>query len=70
MSMKNSNDNIGNRIHDLMAYSAVPQPTAPTRAPTNNTASAKFMRHGRYKNVQTIAKPGKCLQFSNLLGNN
>jgi hypothetical protein len=33
MSMKNSNDNIGNRTCDLPACSAVPQPTAPPRAP-------------------------------------
>jgi hypothetical protein len=29
MSMKDSNDNIGNRIHDLSVCSAVPQPSAP-----------------------------------------
>jgi hypothetical protein len=33
-SMKNSNDN---RTRDLSAYSAVPQPTAPPRAPCINT---------------------------------
>jgi hypothetical protein len=31
--MKNSSDNIGNRTRDLPACSAVPQPTAPPRAP-------------------------------------
>jgi hypothetical protein len=31
--MKNSSDTIGNRTHDLPACSAVPQPTAPPRAP-------------------------------------
>ena len=31
--MKNSNDTIGNRTHDLPACSAVPQPTAPPRTP-------------------------------------
>jgi hypothetical protein len=34
MSMKNSNDIIGNRTSDLPACSAVPQPTTPPRAPT------------------------------------
>jgi len=34
MSMKNSSDAIGNRTRDLPAFSAVPQPTAPPRAPT------------------------------------
>jgi len=33
MSLKKSNDTIGNRSRDLPAYSAVPQPTAPPRAP-------------------------------------
>ena len=32
-SMKNSNDTIGNRTRDLPSCSAVPQPTAPPRAP-------------------------------------
>jgi hypothetical protein len=32
MSMKNSNDTIGNRTHDLPACSAVYQPTAPPAA--------------------------------------
>ena len=33
MSMANSNDTIGNRTCDHPAYRAVPQPTAPKRAP-------------------------------------
>jgi len=33
MSMKNSNDNIGNRTRDLTACSAMPKPTALLRAP-------------------------------------
>jgi hypothetical protein len=33
MSMKNSNDTIRNRTPDLPAVSALPQPTAPPRAP-------------------------------------
>ena len=32
-SLKNSNGTIGNRTRDLPACSAVPQPTAPPRAP-------------------------------------
>jgi len=31
--MKNYNDTIGNRIRDLRACSAMPEPTAPPRAP-------------------------------------
>ena len=34
MSMKNSNDTIGNRTRDLPACSSVPQPTAPPRTPS------------------------------------
>ena len=37
--MKNSNDTIGNRTHDLPACSAVPQPTAPPRAPLEATGT-------------------------------
>jgi hypothetical protein len=33
MSIKNSNDTIGNRTRDLATCSAVPQPTVPPRAP-------------------------------------
>ena len=33
MSVKNSSDTIGNRTRDLPVFSAVPQPTAPPRAP-------------------------------------
>jgi len=40
--MKNSNDIIGNRTRDLPACSAVPQPTAPPRAP------AVFLTHVQY----------------------
>jgi hypothetical protein len=40
--MKNSNDTIGNRTRDLPACSAVPQPTAPPRAPRNMSTSNKI----------------------------
>ena len=33
MSIKKSNDTIGNRTHNLLACSAVPQPTVPPNAP-------------------------------------
>ena len=35
MSMKNSNDTIGNQTRDLPVCSTVPQPTAPPRAPVS-----------------------------------
>ena len=41
MSMKNSNDTIGNRTRDLPACSAVPQQTAPPRA-QNQGKSKEF----------------------------
>ena len=42
VSTKNSSDTIGNRTRDLTAYSAVPQPTAPPRAPTNQESAVYF----------------------------
>jgi len=39
--MKKSNDTNGNRTRDLLACSAVPQPTAPPRAPTPSRAEVK-----------------------------
>jgi len=36
MSLKNSNDTIGNRTRDLPACRTVPQPTAPPRAPNTH----------------------------------
>jgi hypothetical protein len=39
--MKNSSDTIGNRTRDLPACSAVPQPTAPPRAPFPNITKIK-----------------------------
>jgi hypothetical protein len=43
MSMKNSNYTIGNRILFLPTYSALPQPTAPPRAP--NSLCKSIMSH-------------------------
>jgi hypothetical protein len=40
--MKNSSDTIGNRTRDLPAASAVPQPTAPPRAPVILHTSSKL----------------------------
>ena len=50
MSMKNSNNTIGNRTRDLPACSAVPQPTAPPRAPV------EWYRHDSNKGLIQISK--------------
>jgi hypothetical protein len=50
MSMKNSNDTIGNRTRDLPACSAVPEPTAPPRAQVHGINSVKI----QYTNVILI----------------
>ena len=42
MSMNNSNDTIGNRTRDLPDFGAVPQPTAPPRAPHLRYYLAEF----------------------------
>ena len=41
MSLKNSSDTIGNRTRDLPPCSAVPQPTAPPRAPFKESVRSK-----------------------------
>ena len=40
--MKNFNDTIGNRTRDRLACSAVPQPTAPPRAPRHDCYKMLF----------------------------
>jgi hypothetical protein len=42
MSVKNSSDTIGNRTRDVPVYSAVPQLTAPPRAPVVMTPTTKM----------------------------
>ena len=41
MSMKNSNDTLGNRTRDLPTCRAVPQPTAPPHAPSSSVDDTK-----------------------------
>ena len=45
MSMKNSNDTIGDRPRDLPACSAVPQPTAPPCAPKMNSKNVNIVQY-------------------------
>jgi len=42
ISKNKTNDNIGNRTHDLPACSAVPQQTAPPRVPNKTITGPKF----------------------------
>jgi len=49
VSLKNSNDTIGNRTRGLPACSAVPQPTTPQRAPP---ATSDFVH------VTAVTTPG------------
>ena len=43
MSIKNSNDTVGNRTRDLPTCGAVPQPTAPPRAPLQRLYGTIFL---------------------------
>ena len=70
MSMKNSNDTIGNRTRDLPACSAVPQSTAPPGAPGKNgerwNGKMDWALQGSRK--ATTGKKGGCLTESGLYG--
>jgi len=54
--MKIFNDTIGNRTRDLPVCSAVPQPTAPPRAPNRNEYQEYFLR----------GKDGRCVGLTTL----
>jgi hypothetical protein len=67
MSMKNSNDTIGNQTRDLLACSAIPNPNAPPRVPSENdtlyvSKSVSFWhpvwRLGPGSNLIVIRNPG------------
>ena len=53
MSMKNSSDAIGNRTRDLPNFSAVPQPTAPPRAPRIHCMCNEFILFADLLNADT-----------------
>ena len=62
MSMKNSIDTIGNRTRDLPTCSAVPQPTAPPRAPIANCTLEKMPCDRKIKETlrnQLVFQPGR-----------
>jgi hypothetical protein len=66
MSMKNSNDTIGNRTRDLLACSAMPQTTAPPAACPDVTNSNDLYKLGRMYG-QSVGTGFKIL-FQQLLG--
>jgi hypothetical protein len=59
--MKNSNNTIGKRTRDLPACVAVPQPTAPRRAPYNLVLFVKFTFSVMTQLLQD--EPTKCTHF-------
>jgi len=64
--MKNSSDIIRNRTRDLAACSAVPEPTAPPRAPSrvgtlHNIAGNKFGVTGAVLPHYTVTSPSECV---------
>ena len=63
ISMKNSDDTIGNRTRDLPDCSAVPQPTAPPRAP-----SSKFLSPKGSTTTAAAAVPRTVLTFVKYVG--
>ena len=75
MSMKTSNDTIGNRTCDLPTCSAVPQPTAIRRAPSSLPGWKNFLRRwvahaARIEHVTNLYKFwSETLKGTNNLGN-
>ena len=64
MSMKKSNDTIGNRTRDLPACSAVSQPTAPPRAPLYTTIGTYYSSNPTrttYSHLKRIASISRCI---------
>jgi len=55
MSMKNSSDTIGNRTRELPICSAVPQPTAPPRAPICMRILQNNMQHSQLTQVTSVS---------------
>ena len=54
MSMKNSNDIIGNRIRDLPICSVVPQRTAPARVPNLDSSYIIYVFSKRNKSMRVL----------------
>jgi hypothetical protein len=52
MSMKNSNDTVGNRTRELPACIAVPQPTAPPRASKVNDKKVQIKAESPFTPIE------------------
>ena len=63
ISMKNSNDTIGNRTRDLPACSAVLQPTAPPRAPSTYSSSSNLRLAPLLKGIFEKKCVSKCISL-------
>ena len=61
MSMKNSNDPIGNRTRNLPACSAVPQPTVSLRASSSVFTHKEFLIHGVVGTGESISQSATIL---------
>jgi hypothetical protein len=57
MAMENSSDTIGNRIRDLPACSAWPQPTAPPRAPHKTLLYSNSVRKFQITRILRFWQP-------------
>ena len=60
-AMQNSNDKIGKGIRPLTARSAVPQTTAPPRAPYVHTLSSNILRINQRRFVEILYNPNNYL---------
>jgi len=67
MSMKNINETIGNRTSDLPVCDAVPQPTAPTRAPLLQAIVSIFVQNSVGVNGYRVSFLGVQLQLASSL---
>ena len=63
--MKNSNDTIGNRTRDLPGCRAVPQPTAPPRAPSVRILKLDYYRHGMGTSLNRLLQQGIQISYGN-----
>ena len=61
--MKNSNDIFGNRNRDLLACSAVPQPTAPRRVWVRSELNTGFLAE-KHEGERPLARPRRGWEYN------